>query len=219
MRAKHITATLLLLSCTFFLFYCQSGEQQSDPAPASSTPDVEKSQNETNTPPEGMSDLELGTYFANQAQQKLSKNLLSAIQMEGYPYAVSFCRTRALSITDSVASEYDISVRRVTDQPRNPKNMAGDRELERMAEFRQSLSEGEAPEGIIENRSNEVVFYAPIMTQGLCLNCHGQPNKDIAEPTLKRIEGEYPQDAATGYAVNELRGMWRIQWEETSSKR
>lgn len=44
-----------------------------------------------------------------------------------------------------------------------------------------------------------------------CLKCHGNKTSDISVETLQSIEINYPQDLATGYAVGDLRGMWKIE--------
>ena len=53
--------------------------------------------------------------------------------------------------------------------------------------------------------------YYPITTQAMCLQCHGNPESDIAPETLSAIERFYPEDLATGYGENELRGIWVVE--------
>ena len=45
----------------------------------------------------------------------------------------------------------------------------------------------------------------------MCLQCHGSKGIDIAPETLKVIEEKYPNDQATGYTENQLRGIWVIE--------
>ena len=46
---------------------------------------------------------------------------------------------------------------------------------------------------------------------GLCLNCHGEPGKEINESTLEKINSLYPEDKAIDFKVGDLRGMWSIE--------
>lgn len=50
----------------------------------------------------------------------------------------------------------------------------------------------------------------PIFIEKLCLNCHGDPIKDIKEDVYKLIKERYPDDFAVGYKEGDLRGMWVI---------
>ena len=54
------------------------------------------------------------------------------------------------------------------------------------------------------------VFYAPITTNSMCLQCHGS-EKDIKPATLAKIKSLYPNDKAIGYQENEMRGLMVIK--------
>ncbi len=160
------------------------------------------------------SPAEVGRIISSAAQQRLGKQLVSAIEKGGYAHAVSYCRVKAKPITDSVAREYDATVRRVSDKTRNPRNAANDREMEYIAYYRNALkNEGDWSGKLVDN-SDSYTYYAPIITNPLCLNCHGDPEKDIARETITRISNDYPQDRAVGYASGELRGLWKVEWNK-----
>jgi hypothetical protein len=56
-----------------------------------------------------------------------------------------------------------------------------------------------------------LVYYRPIKTaMPACLNCHGNPGEDIQQAVMEKINTYYPDDKATGYALNDFRGMWKI---------
>jgi hypothetical protein len=44
------------------------------------------------------------------------------------------------------------------------------------------------------------------------LNCHGVIGKNIDSTVYKTIKDFYPNDAATGYKLGDLRGMWSIKF-------
>jgi hypothetical protein len=45
----------------------------------------------------------------------------------------------------------------------------------------------------------------------MCLQCHGKPGTDISEATTAKLRQLYPNDKATGYGINELRGIWVVE--------
>ena len=55
------------------------------------------------------------------------------------------------------------------------------------------------------------------LSQPLCLQCHGG-DEDIAPGTREAILAKYPQDKATGYQLNDLRGIWRIRVSANSGQ-
>ena len=43
-----------------------------------------------------------------------------------------------------------------------------------------------------------------------------KPNEQIQSETLATLKSLYPSDKAIGYDVNEVRGIWAINFEEAS---
>ncbi|SRR6056297_325210 len=155
---------------------------------------------------------EIGQQISSAAQQRLGKQLMQAIKKGGHAYAVSYCRVEATSITDSVGQEFNASVSRVSDQRRNPRNAANDQEMGYISYYKQALKNNTDWEPKVITTNDSYTFYTPIFTQPLCLNCHGDPQSDIEEETLARLQSDYPQDQAVGYGLSEIRGMWKIEW-------
>jgi hypothetical protein len=55
------------------------------------------------------------------------------------------------------------------------------------------------------------VYYKPIkIGMPTCLQCHGKPKEDINEATASTIRKKYRFDKATGYAMGNLRGAWKL---------
>jgi hypothetical protein len=46
------------------------------------------------------------------------------------------------------------------------------------------------------------------------LKCHGKPGSQITQKTYDKILEFYPNDKAIGYDVNEVRGIWSIEFEK-----
>jgi cytochrome c553 len=163
---------------------------------------------------EDLSYEDLGMKYAMGTKVQLGKNLMGAIQKKGTLAAIEFCNVRAYPITDSMATVYNAQIKRVSDKPRNPKNKANSHELEYINVFKKIISIKEEPKPILEETDNKVTFYYPITTNSMCLQCHGVPGKTIENEAFEKIKELYSTDMAIGYDVNEVRGIWRIDFNK-----
>lgn len=159
------------------------------------------------------SDIQIGKEAVLSTKSVLGKNLLNAINTHGAAGAVDFCNTRAIPLTDSMQQDLGMSIKRVSDQNRNPENVANSQEREYIIRTKEVMREGGKPQPKVFDIDGQKVAYYPIVTNDMCLKCHGKKGEDIDPETLKRIETLYPEDHATGYEANQLRGIWVVQWE------
>jgi cytochrome c553 len=155
---------------------------------------------------------EKGMEIAMATQGVLGKNLIKAIQEKETTGAIAFCKTKASSLTDSMGIMKNVLIKRITDKPRNSSNQASEEELGFMIAFKRQIENKGDIRPITKKMDDEVYFYYPIVTNAMCLQCHGTPNKEITTPVLKTLSELYPQDQATGYDIEQLRGLWRIQF-------
>lgn len=155
--------------------------------------------------------LTQGKRIAEASQATLGKNLMNAINKGGTKYAVEFCNVEAIPLTDSMANELGASVRRVTDKPRNSNNQADESQLSLIKSMKEEMKDGNAPKPQVVEMNGKMVGYYAIVTNAMCLNCHGDKDVDIEPGTYAKIKALYPSDKATGYATNELRGMWVVE--------
>lgn len=157
---------------------------------------------------------DIGLKYALTTKKALGKTLMTSIERVGTSGALSFCNTRAIPITDSMSVLHNAKIKRVSDKPRNPKNAANKGELLQIDYFKSQLKAQKEIKPVTIERENSVQFYYPIITNGMCLQCHGVKNQDINESTVTKLEKLYPQDKATGYKENEVRGIWSIVFEK-----
>lgn len=155
-----------------------------------------------------------GQKYALNTKKELGKNLMGTIQKKGTLEAVTFCNKQAYPITDSMAVAQNVSIRRVSDKPRNPDNQANDKELGIIERFKKAIATNEDYQAVTEVENGMVKFYAPITTNSMCLQCHGSPKKDIEPKVLTALTNLYPEDKALGYAINEVRGIWSITYKQ-----
>ncbi len=132
----------------------------------------------------------------------------------GVAGAVKYCNLAAYPLLDSLSKANYATIRRTSTKLRNPANAAKGWEVEALAAFEQAKTLVREPKPrarLLDDGS--VVYAAPIKLQSLCVKCHGTVGKEIAEVDYEVIKKLYPDDAATGYVPDELRGMWSVQFK------
>jgi len=144
---------------------------------------------------------------------------MRAMANGGPTNAIAFCSTRALEVTQTVGGSNRVELRRVSHAPRNPANAANELERRLIAHFQAELQAMTHPPPWVPapvlrtNATGGIVFYAPIvLSNPLCLQCHGIPGREIAPATQAAIAGRYPADRATGFRVGDVRGLWRVDF-------
>jgi len=158
--------------------------------------------------------LKEGKEIAAAAQAILGKNLMAAIKAGGTANALTFCNVRALPLTDSTAIALDAKIKRVSDKNRNSVNAANKSELAYIHQAKHEVINFGSAKPVLQEINNEMVGYYPIITNALCIKCHGDPQNDIDDKTWSLIKDKYPNDKAVGYLPNELRGMWVITMDK-----
>lgn len=188
-------AVYIFVILSFLAYSCKQKEKQDSIQTTEKTP------------------LEIGQNIAMQTKGVLGKNLLQAINSEGTENAIAFCSSKAIPLTDSVALSLHAKIKRVSDKNRNPDNKANEGQMDYIHKAKAAISKGETvkPKLIIVGKKQ--IAYYPIMTNDMCLQCHGQPDKDISPGTLSKISELYPDDLAVGYTSDELRGIWVVEMD------
>ncbi|MGL5018303.1 MAG: Tll0287-like domain-containing protein [Luteolibacter sp.] len=148
---------------------------------------------------------------AQEAFQQLTAELAKAIESGGPVAAIPVCSTKAQSLVSEVSCRRNVAMIRLSDRPRNPRQAAEGADLAAMTKFRDAIKRGQAATPLVEDSTAgaTVVRLPVIASQPLCLKCHGSA-EDIAPETRAAILAVYPDDKATGYQLNDLRGIWRI---------
>lgn len=166
----------------------------------------------TNTEPQPeVNYTKVGKGLALQTKASLGKNLAMAISEKGSDGAVEFCNTKAIAITDSMSLVLDANIKRVSDQPRNSNNQANDVELAYIESWKEAKANGEEKSPLITEIDGKMVGYYPIVTNQMCIQCHGVPEKQVNTATLNKIKSLYPNDKALGYSESEIRGLFVVE--------
>jgi starvation-inducible outer membrane lipoprotein len=145
---------------------------------------------------------------------ELQDELMSAVDERGVLSAVDVCQVTAPKLA-AAHSVNGWAIRRVSDRHRNPDNAADSHELEILSRFDTSSSPPYVEEWDSSGSVATYRFYKPIRTSHLCLNCHGTQER-LAEGLVEKVRRIYPDDQATGYELNQLRGMFVVRghWPE-----
>src|SRR5690606_21637270 len=188
-----LIATGLLL---FFSWGCESSGKKSQSVDNQAGNANESALRDTNYPEMQVNYENLGMDIVNNAQATLSQNLIRAVQQKGAAGAVEFCNERAYPLSDSVAKIHNAKIKRVSDKERNPNNKANEEEISIIYKMKEMLAQDAKAQPVIKEKNGKIQAYYPIITNSLCLKCHGKVQENILSETYATIQSLYPQDKA-----------------------
>lgn len=167
---------------------------------------------ERSTPLDTTAWMRKGGEIAALSFQALSSELKQALERGGVQEAVRYCNLKAYPLVDSLSQVHRARIRRTTFKTRNPKDRPDPTEAAILRDMEAAKAAGQQPRPVVQRIAPDtVLFAAPILTQPLCLQCHGEVGKDIDPADYALIRQLYPEDQATGYHAGDLRGMWSIR--------
>jgi hypothetical protein len=150
--------------------------------------------------------------------KKLVTALNTALAAGGPEAAVLVCQTQALPLTAEKLADQPtlVSVKRTSLRLRNPANAPDAAERLALDHVAKLVAAGQPPPPVLVQRIQpsgtakpEWRVYRPIATKAECLVCHGDPATQ--SPALRAaLQTRYPTDAATGYAADQWRGLFRV---------
>ena len=149
---------------------------------------------------------------AEAAAKRLGKTLLTelttALNEGPAEGAVHLCGSIAQRVSDEIAEEQGFPVGRTSLRVRNPANAPDDWEREVM--MRWDAGEPAIYHEIVDGPDGPVLrWMSPIRLVGLCTQCHGN-DIEITTATRAAITEDYPDDQATDFAVDDLRGAFTV---------
>lgn len=184
----------------FFLFACigmmSCNRATGDPVAADEAPS-----------PEAVAEVTArGEAAARVLIERLGAQLKGAMESGGPVAAITVCQQVAIPLTASAGAEFEgVTVKRTTLKPRNPANAPDDKDRAVL----EAMAAQSPPQPAIRWEDGVAHFYRPLMIQEVCLKCHGDP-ATFPEELTEALASAYPADAATGYALGDLRGAIRV---------
>ena len=151
---------------------------------------------------------EIASQLGNTLQKEMASN--------GPAAAIEVCKNLAPAITSAISAKTGQRVTRVSLKTRNPLLGFPDAwEQKVLADFAQRMEKEnpatiEYAEVVTEPQGKFMRYMKAIPVQGICLKCHGTP-ETLAPHVKERLDIEYPDDKATGYTLNQLRGAFSIK--------
>lgn len=145
---------------------------------------------------------------------ELSSKLKAAMQSGGTEKSITVCKEMAQPTTRSTSDSFaNLKLTRISLKPRNPVNKANSFDQKVLHDWEQQISEGaQLPAALVKLQSDSsAVYYKPIITGEVCLNCHGDPAA-FPQAFQAKLNELYPDDQATGYQIGHLRGAFRVEF-------
>ena len=142
---------------------------------------------------------------------ELKSALQKAIAEKGAPGAIGVCGEVAPGIATRVSEKSGWAVGRTALRVRNPRNAPSPLERAVLVKFRERIAAGEDPGAVewaavvVQGGQRYFHYMKAIPTREICLTCHGG---DLDPEVRRAISLRYPADAATGFALGELRGAF-----------
>ncbi len=154
--------------------------------------------------------MKTGAEITKSVGSELVKTVQQQMAEGGVDQALEFCRIQALPITDSLAKQFNVSIKRTSMRTRNPKNSPNNSELDVLSKMQgQKIFEP----AISYSENQNPVYYEPIVLKDFCQTCHGFPGNSMTVETDSMIKAHYPDDRATGFSTGDLRGMWVVTFD------
>jgi hypothetical protein len=207
MSRSHATAAVCALACTLGLTLACDADPGERPGPETDQPLEQELDAETRDQV-----VALGGSAATQFAQTLAGRLLTEVETGGAAHAIDFCAEEAEALADGVRRDLGPGweLKRTTLRTRNPANEPDALEQRALDRFHESYEAGTLLEHHVQRTADgDYRFYRPLMIAPLCVQCHG-PRDDL-DPAVRAILDErYPDDAAVGYSVGDLRGLVRV---------
>lgn len=153
---------------------------------------------------------------AKDFMESLKSILVKEMQANGIVAAVSVCSDTAQLLTNNYGIKKGIYIKRVSFKYRNENDAPNKIETEALKMFEELKQKGELKETTEffktteENGVTSVIYLKPILVQAPCLSCHG-PLEQIGPDVKQILQKKYPNDKATGYQLDDLRGAVSIK--------
>lgn len=149
-------------------------------------------------------DSERGAAYLTPFKKDL-KAALKAGLAEGPAAAIDACRIEAPALAERHSKD-GVRVGRSSHRLRNPDNVAPDWVSPVLTAW---LTSDSREAVVVEIDADRVGYIEPIIAQPLCLTCHGET---LAPAIGERLAALYPEDEATGFSVDDLRGVFWVEF-------
>jgi hypothetical protein len=163
--------------------------------------------------PGAMQPVDRASLAVNELKIALKKELEQAMAAGGPDQAIAVCRERAPALAQEIGQKHNVLVGRSSHKLRSASNVARPWVKPVLDEWLKTPAADRKPR--VVSVSKDVVGYVePIVTQALCLSCHGE---QVPETTRGKIRAAYPTDQAIGFKEGDLRGLFWAEAKRVST--
>ncbi|EAT59662.1 Tll0287-like domain-containing protein, partial [Chlorobium ferrooxidans] len=146
--------------------------------------------------------------------EKLKSVLVNEIATNGAVKAIEVCSIKAPAMAKAASEKTGWEIKRVSLKNRNPKGSADKWETRAIKDFEQKLAVNsdaamEKGEIVTIKGKHYFRFAKGLKTVKECLLCHGK-EENIATEIKEKLKEVYPKDRATGYEINQVRGILSV---------
>lgn len=155
---------------------------------------------------------QIGSEASLALKKNLGTQLKTALQSGGSENALHICQQIAQPLTMQTSEALPLaSITRTALRVRNPDNTPYDEARAVLSEWEKILTAGGnlPPSEVVHTTENEATYYQPIITEAICLKCHGDPSKFSPELS-ENLAQLYPEDKAINFSEGDLRGAFRV---------
>ena len=139
-------------------------------------------------------------------KMNLKQALMAGMQEGGAVHAIKACKDQAPEITNALAVQ-GVQIGRTSHRLRNPDNTAP--EWADIALKSYLNDETDRAPRVVSLANNREGYIEAITIKPLCLACHGS---NLAPQVAEQIQAMYPQDEATGFELDDLRGVYWVEY-------
>jgi hypothetical protein len=135
--------------------------------------------------------------------EQLVTRLTTVMSDEGPVKAIEVCRADAPRLAGEVGEQYGLKIGRTSYKLRNPENAP-------RPWARPYVDRGVGEPQFVALPNDRLGALLPIRLKAKCLLCHG-PEPDISQEIRSALAEHYPDDQATGFREDDLRGWFWVE--------
>ncbi|MEA3288615.1 MAG: DUF3365 domain-containing protein [Campylobacterota bacterium] len=142
----------------------------------------------------------------------LKKNMIEKMKAGGPANAAEFCSVSATNLAKEVSKTLPegVSVKRITDKPRNINNQATQEQSKILKELESNMKQDKKADTLVKQISNNhYQVYKAVQVGGKCTICHGTETKRN-QNAYNVIASKYPNDKAIDYKKGDFRGAFLV---------
>lgn len=157
--------------------------------------------------------MKMGEAVTRGVQTALIRKLTAAIAAEGLVEAGRYCRQANLPGADSLGKAYQAGIRRYRLKGELDKQGLGDKAFQLLDAYRYSAEQNQSIDPGVQGDGQTMLYSAPVvLSNAVCLKCHGQVGSDLSEADYRALSARYPLDSLVNYRTGQPLAVWLLRF-------